>query len=315
MRLLDLVEQDDGVGTAADGLGELAALFEADVARRRADEARDGVLLHVLAHVEAHHRVLVVEEKGGEGARQLGLADARRPQEEEAAERPVGVLDAGAGAPDGVGHGADGLVLADDALVQPLLHMDELLDLPFHEVGDGDTRPAAHHLRHVLFVHLLLQEALASRLLLGRFRLRQAPFELREAPVLEGCRLLVVGPALGGLDFGAGGVDLFLEPPYLLDGALLFLPLRLEGAALLLQAGELLFEGGETLLGGRVGLLAQRLAFHLELHDPAFNLVQLHRHAVDLHAQAARRLVDEVDRLVGQEAVCDVAVGEDGRGD
>ena len=35
----------------------------------------------------------------------------------------------------------------------------------------------------------------------------------------------------------------------------------------------------------------------------------------DLHAQARRRLVDEVDRLVGQEAVGDVAVGKDGSGD
>ena len=47
--LLDLVEQDDAVGPAAHGLGELAALVVADVAGRRADQAADGVLLHVLA--------------------------------------------------------------------------------------------------------------------------------------------------------------------------------------------------------------------------------------------------------------------------
>ena len=40
VRLLDLVEQHDGVGPAPDGLGELAALVVADVARGRADEAR-----------------------------------------------------------------------------------------------------------------------------------------------------------------------------------------------------------------------------------------------------------------------------------
>ena len=37
----------------ADGVGEQAALVEADVARRRADEPRHRVLLHVLGHVEA----------------------------------------------------------------------------------------------------------------------------------------------------------------------------------------------------------------------------------------------------------------------
>ena len=36
---------------------------------------------------------------------------------------------------------------------------------------------------------------------------------------------------------------------------------------------------------------------------------------IDLHAQARRRLVDQVDRLVGQEAVGDVAVRERGGGD
>ena len=36
--LLDLVEEHDAVVLAADGLGQLAALVEADVAGRRADE-------------------------------------------------------------------------------------------------------------------------------------------------------------------------------------------------------------------------------------------------------------------------------------
>ena len=78
VRLLDLVEEDHAVRPAPHRLGELAALLVADVARRRADQARDGVLLHVLGHVDADHRLLVVEEELGERARQLGLADAGR---------------------------------------------------------------------------------------------------------------------------------------------------------------------------------------------------------------------------------------------
>ncbi len=49
VRLLDLVEQDQRVGLAPDALGELPALLVADVARRRADQLGDRVLLHVLA--------------------------------------------------------------------------------------------------------------------------------------------------------------------------------------------------------------------------------------------------------------------------
>ena len=70
VRLLDLVEQEHRVGTAADRLRELAAFVVADVAGRRSDEARDGVLLHVLAHVDADHRLLVVEEELGERLRE-----------------------------------------------------------------------------------------------------------------------------------------------------------------------------------------------------------------------------------------------------
>ena len=63
MRLLDLVEQDHLIGPAAHGFGQHAAFLVADIARRRADQARDGVLLHELAHVDAHHRGVVVEQE------------------------------------------------------------------------------------------------------------------------------------------------------------------------------------------------------------------------------------------------------------
>ena len=111
--LLDLVEQHHRVRPAADRLGELAALVVADVAGRRADQARHGVLLHVLAHVDADHRPLVVEQEVGQRAGQLGLADAGRAEEQERADRAVRVGQAGPAAADGVGHGVDGLVLAD----------------------------------------------------------------------------------------------------------------------------------------------------------------------------------------------------------
>jgi hypothetical protein len=78
MGLLDLVEEHDGIRLAAHGLGELAALLVADVARRRADEAGDGELLHVFGHVDLDDRVLVAEHLRGELLGELGLADAGR---------------------------------------------------------------------------------------------------------------------------------------------------------------------------------------------------------------------------------------------
>ena len=63
-------------------------------------------------------------------------------------------------APDRVGDGRDGLVLADDALVQPLLHLQQLLDLAFHQPADRDAGPAADDLGDVLLVDFLLEHPL-----------------------------------------------------------------------------------------------------------------------------------------------------------
>ena len=59
-----------------------------------------------------------------------------------------------------------------------------------------------------------------------------------------------------------------------------------------------------------VVLLGERHLLHPQPVDRALQLVDLDRSGVDLHAQPRRRLVDEVDRLVGQEARGDVAVGQ-----
>ena len=81
VRLLDLVEQQHRVGMLPDRVDEQAALLEAHVAGRRANQPRDGVLLHVLRHVEADELVAQMErELPGE----LRLADAGGTGEQEA---------------------------------------------------------------------------------------------------------------------------------------------------------------------------------------------------------------------------------------
>src|SRR5438270_2447999 len=100
VRLFNLVEEDHGEWAPAHRLGELAALVVADVARRRTDQPGHRVALLVLRHVEPDQCLLVVEEELREGARQLRLADAGRAQEDEGADRALGVREAGAGPAD-----------------------------------------------------------------------------------------------------------------------------------------------------------------------------------------------------------------------
>ena len=80
------------------------------------------------------------------------------PEEEEGADGALGVLDAGPGPDDRVGHRAHRLVLADDALVQLLLQAEELLHLAFHQLRHRDARPARDDLGDVLLVHLFLDQ-------------------------------------------------------------------------------------------------------------------------------------------------------------
>ena len=156
VRLLDLVEQHDRVRAPPHGLRELPPLVVADVARRRADEPRDGVLLHVLAHVEPDHRLLVVEQELRQRARQLGLADARRPEKEEAPDGPLRVAEPGPRAAHRVRHGVDRLLLPDDALLAASSSMCRSFSIsPWSILLAGIPVHLATMRRDVLVGHLL----------------------------------------------------------------------------------------------------------------------------------------------------------------
>ena len=72
---------------------------------------------------------------------------------------------------------------------------------------------------------------------------------------------------------------------------------------------------GEAPLRGLVLLFLQRFPLDLELDDAALEPVQRFGLGVDLHADARAGLVDQVDGLVGQLAVRDVAMRQRGGGD
>ena len=60
-----------------------------------------------------------------------------------------------------------------------------------------------------------------------------------------------------------------------------------------------------------VGFLLEGFALDFELHLAASGFVQLGRHRVDFGAQLGRGFIDQIDGLVGQEPVGNVAVAED----
>mmetsp|Transcript_40637 Transcript_40637/g.96547 ORF Transcript_40637/g.96547 Transcript_40637/m.96547 type:complete len:439 (+) Transcript_40637:40-1356(+) len=163
--LLHLIKQDDAVGPPADVLGQLTALLKPDVPRWGADEAAHAVLLHVLAHVDPDHRVLAVEEGHRESLGELCLPDACGAQEHERGDGAVGVRHACPRALDRIRDDFDGLVLADDAAMELVREVEELVPLRLHKLGHGDPGPFRDDVRNV-GLRDLLSEHLGARLLL-----------------------------------------------------------------------------------------------------------------------------------------------------
>ena len=154
-------------------------------------------------------------------------------------------------APDGLGDRLDGVLLADDPLVQLVLHAEELRGLLLGELVDGDAGPQREDLGDLLLVDLVEQV---------------------DAGVLD--LLFLGGPAL------EQRLLLVAQPRRLLE--------------------LLVLDRGLLVLADTADLVLDLLVVGRRLHAP------------DAHAAAG--LVDEVDGLVGQVTVGDVAVGQVGRG-
>ena len=119
---------------------------------------------------------------------------------------------------------------------------------------------------------------------------------------------LQIAAALCLFEFDTRLVEVFLDPGFGMDLVAFVLPTCRQFARLLFEFGQFLAQIFETVLRSVVGFLLQRLLFDPQLDDPAVEPLDFFGLAFDLHADAAGSLIHQVDRLVGQEAVLDIAV-------
>src|SRR3954452_17702918 len=141
----------------------------------------------------------------------------------------------------------------------------------------------------------------------------EALLELRDLAVAQLGRALVVQLALGPLQLAAGLVQALAPLAVALGLLLLALPLGAHAGGPLAQLGQLALDVGGAV--GRGLVLADGDLLDLQLLDPALDLVDLRGDGGQLDGHAGGGLVDQVDGLVGQEAVRDVAVAQRGGGD
>ncbi|CAM2150949.1 hypothetical protein PT2222_250042 [Paraburkholderia tropica] len=312
VRLLDFVEQDHAIRLAAHGLGQITAFLVTDVARRRADQTRDAVLLHEFAHVDADEVILRIEQETRERLAQLGLAHARRPEEQERAVRLVRVRETGARTADCIRHRVNRLVLANHALMQLVFDQEQLFALALHHARDRNAGRTRHDFRDFLGAHLRAQQTMTLRaVLLGGLGLRdllELRFQLRQLAVLQFRDLLELAFALELRDLGTHLVDVFLDLRAALHRGLLGGPDLFEVLIFEAQAIDFLFDQLQTLLRRFVLFLLDGFALDLQLDQTTIELVHLFGLRIDFHLDLRRRFVDQVDRLVRQETVGDVAM-------
>ncbi len=202
--------------------------------------------------------------------------------------------------------------LPDHALCQALFHAQQLVLLAFEHPVDGHAGPARDDLGDVIGGDRFLHHRAAAAFLLDRLELL---FEFGDAAISEFAGALVFAAALRVRKLDAQMIELGFHLLRFRQLVLLALPAAGDIGRLLFQIGQFLLQPLEPVLGAGVLLLLERLLFDLQPHDFTIDAVELFRLGIDLHLQPRRRLVHQIDRLVRQKAVGDVAVRQRRRGD
>ena len=301
MGLLHLIEQQHRVGPAPHRFGELAPLLVAHVAGRCPHQPGHRIALHEFAHVEAHQGLFLVEQGGGQGLGQFGLAYAGGTQKQKRAHRAARRLHARPGPADRRRHRRHRLGLADHPLRQPRLQFQQLLAFAGQQLLHGDAGGAGHHIGDVAGFHLLAQQRLIAQLGLQGLA---TPLQARPLVVLQPGQLLQLAIPFGHCHRLAQVFVLlqhlvqFGQQLPLMGPAPLELGQLLAGLALLLAQGR-----GRFLRGG-----LSRQQGQIEAAQLRFGLLHQLGFGGDLHAQLGRRLIDQVDGGIGQAAIGDVAI-------
>ncbi len=115
--------------------------------------------------------------------------------------------------------------------------------------------------------------------------------------------------------FEAQGFHLLLQIAYTRNRTALLLPAGAQAVDLLLERRKLALDHVKPRQAVGIRLALEGGALDFERSRFALQLVDFRRHTTDLNGQRGSGFVDQIDSLVGQEAVGDVAMRERGRGD
>mmetsp|Transcript_88732 Transcript_88732/g.173544 ORF Transcript_88732/g.173544 Transcript_88732/m.173544 type:complete len:436 (-) Transcript_88732:1393-2700(-) len=245
VRLLQLVEEDHGVGVAAERLRELAALLVADVTGGGTDEPRHSVFLHVFGHVQADHLRLAVEELRRQGLGHLRLPHSRGARKEEGTHGPIAALQLRGADEHGPRNGVRCLVLPKHTGLQRWPEVEEALALGLRQPLHRDARPSRDDLGNVLRGDHLPEHGEAAGLL--RLELLDAFLQAGDRLVAQVGDGVQVAVDLRELHLALQDLQLLLRAVYLGDERLLVLETCLQGRHLVREVRQLALGLAEAL--------------------------------------------------------------------
>ena len=283
MGFFNLIEKHDRVGFATHGFGELSAFVITHISRRGTNQTRCRKLLLVFAHVDARHHVFIVKQAFCEGFCQFRLTHSRGTEEDERTDGTFGVLQTSTTAAHSVGHCSDGFVLSDDASVEFVFEVEQLLAFALEHASHGDARPATHHVGNVVGSDFFLHHSFCTLTLLEiLMNLCNLRFKLLHLSIANLGYLAVVPFAFSALGFIFELFDLLLVVLNLCQQFAFAFPFSLQIVLFFLKRLNLLVERGEfslmcllcsnaccvgcrSILSSHLGFTTNGFAFDLQL--------------------------------------------------
>ena len=166
MCLLNLIKQYDRIWFSSHCLGQLAAFLVTNISRRRSDQTRYGMFLHIFTHINTYDILFIVKQILGKALRKLRLSDAGRTKEEKWADWLCRILDSGLGTKDCFCHFRYTFVLADHPFVKCICQMKCFITLRFCQFGNRDSCPARYNFGNFFLCYALVNHRLVAFLCL-----------------------------------------------------------------------------------------------------------------------------------------------------
>ena len=309
MCFLDLIEQHHRVRFSPDSLGKLTTLIVTNISRRRSDQSGYGVFLHILTHIDPNHIRFIIEQSCCKRFGQFRFSDTGRSQEQERTDGLRRILDPGLGTDNGLRYLGHTLILTDDSLMKLVCQMERLIPLALVELCHRNSGPAGNDPCDLILGNGLMnqRQILAFDLL---FLDLQLFLQLRQFAVTDPSGFFQFVVPLCDFRLAVQIIDLLTKLPKLLHRILFVIPLCLLLAELFLQISQFFLKRRQTLPAQIICFFFQRCFLDLQLRHLSGQFIQLGRHGIQLGLNEGARLIHQVNGLIRQKPIGNIAVGK-----